>query len=145
MERVAPVGPVYQAGTLSGNPVAVSAGLTTLKALREPGFYRQLDQKSARLEEELASAADQAGVAVQCNRVGSMMTAFFTRDPVADYASARKSDTAVYARFFNEMLRRGIYLAPSQFEAAFVSSAHSEEDLDATAEAAREVMRLIRA
>jgi glutamate-1-semialdehyde 2,1-aminomutase len=137
MGCVAPLGPVYQAGTLSGNPLAVSAGIATLKALRKPGFYDELECKAAALADGLAGAVKGARV----NRVGSMMTTFFAEDEVVDYASAKKSDTKLYARFFGEMLRRGVYLAPSQFEAAFVSAAHSDEDIAITIEAAREAMR----
>jgi glutamate-1-semialdehyde 2,1-aminomutase len=139
MECVAPLGPVYQAGTLSGNPLAVSAGIATLKALRKPGFYDELDRKADALAAGLTDAVQGARV----NRVGSMMTAFFTEHEVTDYASAKQSDTKVYARFFGEMLRRGVYLAPSQFEAAFVSSAHTDEDLALTVDAAREALEAI--
>ena len=143
MEHVAPVGPVYQAGTLSGNPVAVSAGIATLKLLREPGFYDRLEQSAAALANGIAQAAARANIDLTANRVGSMMTAFFTSEPVSDYASARTSDTGLYARFFKEMLRRGVYLAPSQFEAAFVSSAHTEADIAATIDAAQESLKAI--
>ncbi len=132
MNCVAPLGPVYQAGTLSGNPLAVNAGIATLKALRKPGFYEELERKATALADGLADAVKGARV----NRVGSILTAFFTKGEVVDYASAKRSDTKLYARFFNEMLRRGVYLAPSQFEAAFVSAAHSDEDIAATVEAA---------
>ena len=140
MKCVAPVGPVYQAGTLSGNPLAVTAGIATLKALREPGFYDKLEVRASALEDGLASAARTAGVTTVSNRIGSMMTTFFTSEPVYDYASAKKSDTDIYAHFFTGMLQRGIYLAPSQFEAAFVSSAHSSADIEATVDAARETL-----
>jgi glutamate-1-semialdehyde 2,1-aminomutase len=132
MSKVAPVGPVYQAGTLSGNPLAVAAGLAMLRYLkRHPEVYGQLEARTA----ELCAAAP-AGVTV--NRVGSMFTWFFTDQPVTDYESAKRSDTARFAHFFRAMLERGIYLAPSQFEAAFVSAAHSEEDIRETIAAARE-------
>jgi glutamate-1-semialdehyde 2,1-aminomutase len=132
MNKVAPVGPVYQAGTLSGNPLAVAAGLAMLRYLkRHPEVYGQLEARTA----ELCAAAP-AGVTV--NRVGSMFTWFFTDQPVTDYESAKRSDTARFAHFFRAMLERGIYLAPSQFEAAFVSAAHSEEDIRETIAAARE-------
>ena len=136
MQCVAPLGPVYQAGTLSGNPLAVSAGIATLKALRKPGFYGELERKAAALADGLAGAVKGARV----NRVGSMMTAFFNEGEVVDYASAKKSDTKLYARFFGEMLRRGVYLAPSQFEAAFVSAAHSADDVAFAVSAARRAM-----
>jgi len=132
MRKVAPVGPVYQAGTLSGNPLAVAAGLAMLRYLkRHPEVYDQLEARTA----ELCAAAP-AGVTV--NRVGSMFTWFFTDQPVTDYESAKRSDTARFARFFRAMLERGIYLAPSQFEAAFVSAAHSEGDIHETIVAAGE-------
>ena len=131
MRRIAPSGPVYQAGTLSGNPLAVSAGLAMLRHIQaHPGIYAQLESRGARL----ASSAP-AGVTV--NRVGSMFTFFFTDQPVTDYESAKRSDTARFGRFFRLMLERGIYLAPSQFEAAFLSAAHSEADIDRTIEAAQ--------
>jgi glutamate-1-semialdehyde 2,1-aminomutase len=132
MSIVAPSGPVYQAGTLSGNPLAVAAGLAMLRHLKaHPEVYGQLETRAA----ELCGAAP-AGVAV--NRVGSMFTFFFTGGPVTDYESAKRSDTARFGRFFRAMLDRGIYLAPSQFEAAFLSAAHSEEDIRKTVAAARE-------
>jgi glutamate-1-semialdehyde 2,1-aminomutase len=140
MSRVAPLGGVYQAGTLSGNPLAVASGLATLRALEDPAAYERLEQLGARFERGIAEAAAGAGVPVTVNRVGSMLTAFFVDGPVTDYASARRADTTRYARFFHAMLGRGVYLAPSQFEAAFVSLAHSERDLDQAAQACREAM-----
>ncbi|HEY3284606.1 MAG TPA: glutamate-1-semialdehyde 2,1-aminomutase [Armatimonadota bacterium] len=137
LQRVAPAGPMYQAGTLSGNPVAVAAGIATLRALGEPGVYGKLESLAARLELGLRAAGAEAGVPVTLNRVGSMMTAFFTDRPVTDYASAKGSDTGRYARYFHAMLDEGVYLAPSQFEASFLSTAHSEADIDATVQAAR--------
>jgi glutamate-1-semialdehyde 2,1-aminomutase len=132
MRKVAPAGPVYQAGTLSGNPLAVAAGLAMLRYLKaNPEVYRQLETHAA----DLCAAAPQ-GVTV--NRTGSMFTFFFTTGPVTDYESAKRSDTARFGRFFRAMLEQGIYLAPSQFEAAFVSAAHTEEDIRRTAAAARE-------
>jgi len=138
MERVAPLGGVYQAGTLSGNPLAVAAGLAALRALREGGAYARLEALGARLEAGLRAAAARSGVPLTLNRVGSMLTAFFCDGPVRDYAGARRADTARYARFFRAMLARGVYLAPSQFEAAFVSLAHDDADLDLAARAAAE-------
>jgi glutamate-1-semialdehyde 2,1-aminomutase len=136
MSRIAPSGPVYQAGTLSGNPLAVSAGLAMLRHIKaHPGIYAQLESSAARL-------AGSAPVGVTVNRVGSMFTFFFTDQPVTDYESAKRSDTARFGRFFRLMLDRGIYLAPSQFEAAFLSAAHSEEDTDRTVEAAQECFGL---
>jgi glutamate-1-semialdehyde 2,1-aminomutase len=136
MDLVAPAGSVYQAGTLSGNPLAVAAGLKTLEVLRRPGLYERLEALAARLAAGLQAEAARAGVTLTLNRVGSMFTAFFAARPVADYASAKQADTAAFGRFFRTLLERGVYLPPSQFEAAFVSSAHSEEDLNATVEAA---------
>jgi glutamate-1-semialdehyde 2,1-aminomutase len=136
MDWVAPAGPVYQAGTLSGNPLALAAGLKTLEILRRPGTYQRLEMISKKLALGLASAAAKAGVPVTVNRVGSMSTCFFTREPVTDYASAKKSDTGKFALFFRSLLERGVYLPPSQFEAAFVSTAHSDADVALTLEAA---------
>ncbi|MBI4635670.1 MAG: glutamate-1-semialdehyde 2,1-aminomutase [Candidatus Rokubacteria bacterium] len=136
MGRVAPLGDVYQAGTLSGNPLAVAAGLATLAALRQGDAYARLEALSAQLERGLRAGAEKAGVPLVVNRVGSMLTAFFCGGRVIDYASARRADTARYARYFHAMLERGVYLAPSQFEAAFVSLAHSEADIEHAARAA---------
>ena len=138
MANVAPLGGVYQAGTLSGNPLAVTAGLATLAALRSSGVYERLEALGAKAELGLTEAARKAGVPLTVNRVGSMMTAFFSEGAVTDYTSARRSDTTRYATFFHRMLERGIYLAPSQFEAAFVSLAHSDADLDLASRAAAE-------
>jgi glutamate-1-semialdehyde 2,1-aminomutase len=132
MEQMAPVGPVYQAGTLSGNPLAVAVGLATLKILREPGTYEQLEDKGRVVEEEALTWAHQAGLPLCCNRVGSMFTLFFTAGPVNNLAAAQTSDTGRFQRFFREMLAQGVYLPPSQFEAWFLSLAHSWEDLEKT-------------
>ena len=137
MEMIAPIGPVYQAGTLSGNPLAMTAGIETLTLLQEPGVYEHLEKKSARLARGLSEAAVKASVPLQLNRVGSLMTTFFTEKEVVDYATAKLSDTQRYARYFQEMLNWGIYLAPSQFEALFVSLAHTDEDINATIDAAK--------
>jgi glutamate-1-semialdehyde 2,1-aminomutase len=136
MDRVAPAGPIYQAGTLSGNPMAMAAGHATL-GLMTPAAYEKLERTSARLAEGLALAAAQAKVPVQVNRVGSMLTVFFSAKPVFDASSARACDTKRFAAFFHAMLEGGAYLPPSQFEAAFLSTAHSEDDLEATLAAAR--------
>ena len=136
LECVAPLGGVYQAGTLSGNPLAVTAGLETLRALREPGVYETLESRAAALEAGLREAAGRARVPTRVNRVGSMMTAFFTRGTVTDWASAAQADRARYGRFFHAMLGHGVYLAPSQFEATFLSLAHSPDDVAATVAAA---------
>jgi glutamate-1-semialdehyde 2,1-aminomutase len=144
MRQVAPLGGVYQAGTLSGNPLAVAAGLATLRALREDrSAYDRLEGLGARLEAGLRRAADKAGVPVVVNRVGSMLTGFFTDGPVHNYADARRADTARYGRFFHAMLERGVYLAPSQFEAAFVSLAHTPADLDQVDRAAMDSLASI--
>jgi glutamate-1-semialdehyde 2,1-aminomutase len=140
MEALAPIGPVYQAGTLSGNPIAMIAGLALLDKLAEPGVYDQLDRMGGRLGDGLCAAAEAAGLATSCNRVGSMSTMFFTGTEVVDWASASTSDTANYAAFFRGMLERGFTIAPSQFEACFVSLAHTEEDIDAFVSAAAEVL-----
>jgi glutamate-1-semialdehyde 2,1-aminomutase len=137
MERVSPLGGVYQAGTLSGNPLAVAAGLATLRALREPGVYDALEARAAELEAGLREAAARARVAATVNRVGSMLTAFFTEGAVQDWTGAARADRARYGAFFHAMLGRGVYLAPSQFEAAFLSLAHSADDVAATTDAAR--------
>ena len=137
MEQVAPLGPVYQAGTLSGNPLAVRAGLTALKLLKEINPYDELERRGAKLERGLRDAAEEAGIQTTINRVGSMLTTFFTAEEVTDWPSAKKADTELYARFFRAMLEEGIYLAPSQFECAFLSHAHIDEVIDNTISAAR--------
>jgi glutamate-1-semialdehyde 2,1-aminomutase len=136
MDWVAPAGPVYQAGTLSGNPLAVTAGLKTLEILRRPGTYERLEVISNQLASGLAAAAAKGGVPLTVNRVGSMFTCFFTGHPVTDYASAKRADTGKFARFFRALLERGVYFPPSQFEAAFLSTAHSEADVTLTLQAA---------
>jgi glutamate-1-semialdehyde 2,1-aminomutase len=138
MDQIAPSGPVYQAGTLSGNPLAVTAGLKTLEILRRPGAYKKLGAVSHTLTEGLRREAKGAGIPLTVNRVGSMFTVFFTPHEVTDYASAKASDTARFAKFFRAMLDRGVYFPPSQFEAAFVSLAHSDEDVAQTTKAAGE-------
>ena len=140
MQLVSPVGPVYQAGTLSGNPLAMAAGIATLDLLSAAGTYERLEAISRQLEQGLVKAAAEAGVAVRVQGVGSMLSLFFTDQPVTDCASALRCDTVRFGRFFGGMLRRGVYLPPSQFEAWFVSLAHSEEDIARTVEAAREAL-----
>ena len=140
MDMMAPVGPVYQAGTLSGNPLAMSAGIAMLSKLRAAGLYEELERKAASLSEGLATAARDAQVKVVSNRVGSMMTMFFTGQEVVDYTSAKSSDTGLYARYFRAMLEGGIYLAPSQFEAGFVSAAHTDADIQRTVATARNAL-----
>jgi glutamate-1-semialdehyde 2,1-aminomutase len=139
MDLVAPVGPMYQAGTLSGNPLAMAAGIAQLKHLRDKKneIYPRLESLSAKVVEGVAAAAKGAGVKLCFNRVGSMFTWFFTHDPVTDWDSAAKADTAAFGKFFRAMLDAGVYLPPSQFEAAFLGAAHSEEDVQKTIEAAR--------
>jgi glutamate-1-semialdehyde 2,1-aminomutase len=137
MDVVAPVGPVYQAGTLSGNPLAVTAGLTTLRLLKSLAPYPQLERATARLVEGLAEAARKAGVTTTSNRVGSMFTGFFTDQPVIDWTTAGRSNREAFGRFFHAMLHEGIYLAPSQFEAGFVSTEHTGEIIEQTIEAAQ--------
>jgi glutamate-1-semialdehyde 2,1-aminomutase len=132
MELVAPLGPVYQAGTLSGNPLAMAAGLATLQAVARPGFFEDLEARTQRLTDAILKQARRAEVPLQLNRVASLFTLFFAGAPVTDYASARRSDTARYARFFHSLLDAGIYFPPSQFEACFVSTAHSDADIDET-------------
>lgn len=136
MDLIAPSGPVYQAGTLSGNPLAVTAGLATLKQLRAKGTYKTLEDRSAQLAKGIGEAAKKAGVPLTQTRVGSMLTGFFTPGPVVDWNSASQSDTRRYGTFFHRMLEQGIYLAPSQFEAAFLSTAHSSQDIEKTIKAA---------
>jgi glutamate-1-semialdehyde 2,1-aminomutase len=143
MELLAPSGPVYQAGTLSGNPLAMTAGLWSLDAL-SPKLYRRLAELGARLAGGLADAAREAGVPLQVNAFGSLLTPFFTRQPVRDYRSAVASDTEAYASFFRGMLARGVYPPASQFEAWFISGAHSERDIDRTIKAARDAFRGVR-
>jgi len=141
MDTIAPVGAVYQAGTLSGNPIAMTAGLALLKILKDPAVYGQLDRMGARFSDGLKAAAEDAGIAAQFTRVGSLSCMFFTDQPVVDFKSAKTSDTARFGAYFKAMLEQGINLAPSQFEAAFVSTAHTESDIDRTIEAARTAMK----
>ena len=143
MECVAPAGAVYQAGTLSGNPLAVAAGIATLEILNQPGIYEELEQKAASLEQGLREAALTNGVEVSLNRVGSMLCAFFTGGSVNDYVTACSSNTSYFSAFFKSMLEQGVYLAPSQFEAAFVSLAHGEKEIEQTLIAARNSFKTI--
>lgn len=141
MDCVSPAGPVYQAGTLSGNPLAMAAGIATLQALTDDGVYEQLEQRSVQLAAGLAEAADQAGVAVYQTRVGSMLCMFFTDGSVRDFTTASACNTEMFGRYFHGMLDRGIYLAPSQFECMFVSLAHTPEQIDTTIAAAADALR----
>jgi glutamate-1-semialdehyde 2,1-aminomutase len=143
MRLVAPLGPVYQAGTLSGNPLAMRAGIETLRLLAARGFYEDLNRKAERLVAGLREALDSSGVVGQLNSAGSLATLFFSPQPVRDYEGAKKSDTRRFAAFFTEMLDRGVFLAPSQFEALFVSAAHTEEDIDRTLAACRESLKAV--
>lgn len=136
MERIAPIGPVYQAGTLSGNPLAMAAGKATLEGMT-PAAYEELERKGKRLEEGLRENADRVGIPMQINRVGSMVCPFFTEQKVINYQQARQSDLERFARYFQLMLEHGVLLPPSQFEGMFISLAHSEEDLERTIEANR--------
>jgi glutamate-1-semialdehyde 2,1-aminomutase len=144
MEQVAPLGPVYQAGTLSGNPLAMCAGIETLKQLSAPGFYEALDRKGKALADSVREALSETGIAGHVARAASLLTLFFTAGPVENYAAAKKSDTKLFASFFHEMLQRGILLAPSQFEALFVSAAHSDDDIRRMGIATRESLAAIR-
>jgi glutamate-1-semialdehyde 2,1-aminomutase len=141
MQMVAPLGPVYQAGTLSGNPLAMRAGLATLPFLREPGFYDELNGKTKRLAEGISRAVSEMGVPVRVNAVGSLVTMFFRDGEIRNYDDAKKSDAKRYAAFFTGMLERGIFLPPSQFEALFVSAAHTDADIERTVAACRESLR----
>jgi len=145
MDMIAPLGPVYQAGTLSGNPLAMRAGLATLPLLDADGFYSALDAKTSRFADGLRAALAETGVPGQINVLGSLLTVFFTGTPVHDYAGAKKSDTARFAVFFREMLAHGILLPPSQFEALFVSAAHTDDDIDRTIAAARASLQAVAA
>jgi glutamate-1-semialdehyde 2,1-aminomutase len=144
MRHIAPQGPVYQAGTLSGNPVAMAAGIATLKEIRQPGFYDALDEKSERLTAGLRSSAEQIGIEITVDRVGSMAGLFFTGSEVKNFEDAKKSNLEMFSAYYQGMLQRGIYLAPSQFEALFVSSAHYNEYIDQTIRAAAEVFAEIK-
>src|SRR6266404_1435774 len=143
MNNVAPLGPVYQAGTLAGNPLAMSAGIAALKQLTAPGLYERINENAERLVAGLRKAIAETHIPAQVNSSYSLGTIFFTEQPVRDYMEAKRSDTKRYARFFREMLDRGIFLAPSQFEAAFVSAAHTTEDIDRTIAAALDSLNLI--
>lgn len=145
MNQVAPLGPVYQAGTLAGNPLAMSAGIATLKELSKPGVYERVEALANKLVAGLRQAIADAGVAAQVNNIGSLSTIFFAPGPVNNYTDAKRSDTKRYAQYFREMLSRGIFLAPSQFEAAFVSAAHTEKDIERTIGAAREALKTLSA
>ncbi|MBI3040974.1 MAG: aminotransferase class III-fold pyridoxal phosphate-dependent enzyme, partial [Chloroflexi bacterium] len=135
MEMMAPAGPVYQAGTLSGNPLAMTAGIETIKVLSQPGVYHQLEKRASSLAKGIAEAASKAGISLRVARVASLLTVFFTGQPVVDYESAKQAETTLFSRFFQQLLSQGIYWPPSQFEAAFVSLAHSAGDIQLTVRA----------
>jgi glutamate-1-semialdehyde 2,1-aminomutase len=143
MKMVAPSGPVYQAGTLSGNPLTMAAGIATLKELQKPGVWQALERSALQLSAGLCAAAKKAGVAVVHQHVGSMSTLFFSSEPVRDWTSAKQADTARYASFFRAMLSEGVYLAPSQFEAGFLSTAHGSVEIERTLHAAEAAFSLI--
>lgn len=143
MRHIAPAGPIYQAGTLSGNPLAMTAGLATLKRLRDPFVYERLERAGKRLTDGMSQAAREAGVETVTNRIGSMWTTFFTNEPVTDWTTAAKSSRELYGRFFHAMLQEGVYLAPSQFEAGFISLAHTDELLDRTIAAASRAFKTV--
>jgi glutamate-1-semialdehyde 2,1-aminomutase len=137
MDRLSPLGPIYQAGTLAGNPLATTAGIAVLRELRKPGFYESLNKSAEAWEQDMRLSLKQISIPWQINRVGPMLTLFFAQEPVRDYNSALKADTAAYGRFFHAMLDQGVYLAPSQFEASFLSTAHTPEILAKTGQAMR--------
>ena len=141
MAKIAPQGDVYQAGTLSGNPVAMAAGIATLNEIKKPAFYETLDEKSERLAAGLANAAEKAGVAHRTGHIGSMLGMFFTDSDVHNFDEAKKCDLDFFADFYKGMREQGVYIAPSQFEALFLSAAHSDEDIDATISAAETVLK----
>jgi glutamate-1-semialdehyde 2,1-aminomutase len=143
MQKIAPLGPIYQAGTLSGNPLAMVAGIATLKLLAKPGTYKTLEMLSALLEKGMKDAAEESGIPTTFNRVGSMFTSFFTYRQVKDFASAKTSDTARFGKYFLSMQTHGVYLAPSQFEAGFLSLAHTKNDIAKTLEATRKSLKSI--
>lgn len=138
MEMIAPMGPVYQAGTLSGNPIAMAAGIETLNLLREPGIYQRVEERAACLAQGIREAAAETGIPIFLSRAGSMLTIFFTAQEVTDYGTACSSDLKLYAFYFNEMLKKGIYLPPSQFEAQFLCLAHGNEEIETTIAAVRQ-------
>ena len=138
MEKLSPAGPVYQAGTLSGNPLAVAAGLATLQRLGEPDVYVRLEELGRRLEDGITAVIAERGYPLTFQRVGAMFCLYFRDRPVRDFAGALECDTDAFGRYFHAMLERGVYLAPSQFEAGFLSLAHAEADIDRTLEAGAE-------
>jgi glutamate-1-semialdehyde 2,1-aminomutase len=144
MQHIAPLGPIYQAGTLSGNPLAMRAGLATLPKLEAPGFYEEVNRKTQRLAEGLRSALKESNIRGEVNVAGSLLTIFFADGPIRNYADAKKSDSALFAKFFHHMLSRGIFIAPSQYEALFISAAHTDADIDRAIAAAHESLASMR-
>jgi glutamate-1-semialdehyde 2,1-aminomutase len=145
MQLVAPAGPMYQAGTLSGNPLAMTAGIETLTELQRPGAWETIERSAAQLAAGLSTAAEEAGVPAVTQRVGTMFTTFFTDQPVTNWTTAKTADTRKFGAFFQAMLEQGVYLAPSQFEAGFMSTAHGEAELNTTVAAAESAFRRTRA
>jgi glutamate-1-semialdehyde 2,1-aminomutase len=143
MLRIAPEGDVYQAGTLSGNPLAVTAGIATLKILSQKGVYEDLEGKGAYLEKNINGLIRRYSIPARVNRAGSLMTIFFTKDDVFDFKSALTSDTNCFAMFYRGMLEKGVYLPPSQFEAIFISLAHTKEDIDRILDAAEKYFKVL--
>jgi glutamate-1-semialdehyde 2,1-aminomutase len=143
MQLIAPSGPVYQAGTLSGNPLAMAAGIKTLQVLKRPGTWQTLESATSQLSKGIEEAAKAAGIPVWGNQVGTMFATFFTKTPVIDWNTAKTSNTERFGKFFHGLLERGVYLAPSQFEAGFMSIAHDDAAIAATIDAAAEAMRLV--
>ena len=143
MDKLAPQGPIYQAGTLSGNPVCISAGIATLEKLKSLNSYNQLEKMTKKLCEQISRVLNEADIPHTINRIGSMFTLFFNPGLVTDYESAKKSDTARYAKFFRRMLKAGIYLPPSQFEACFLSTKHTQKDIDKTINSVRKLAKNI--
>jgi glutamate-1-semialdehyde 2,1-aminomutase len=144
MQMIAPIGPVYQAGTLSGNPLAMTAGIETIEVLSQLGVYRQLEHKASDLAEGIGKAATKAGISLQISRVSSLLTVFFTGGLVTDYESAKQASTLQFNKFFHSLLAEGIYWPPSQFEAAFISSAHTDEDIQLTVRAAGKALSCLK-
>jgi glutamate-1-semialdehyde 2,1-aminomutase len=144
MEQVAPLGPAYQAGTMAGNPASISAGIACLEVLQEDGVYEKFDKLGERLEKGILEAADKYGTPITINRLKGAMTVYFTDEKVTDYAGAQRSDGDQFASFFRHMLRRGINLAPSKYEAWFLTTAHTKEDIDETIEAVEDSFRAMK-
>jgi len=143
MQMVAPIGPMYQAGTLSGNPLAMSAGIAALSLIREDEVWRKLEQAAAKLEAGISAAAEHAGVPIQQTRVGTMFTTFFSETKPVDWNTVKVADKVRFGKYFQKMLENGIYLAPSQFEAGFISTMHTDEVIDATITAVQLALKVL--